>query len=82
MRSTPCQSHDRLNFSDVDKEWDRMTIQSHLQELKRRHAAIEQELGQELSRPASDQARIVELKRKKLALKEQITKLGQTATVH
>lgn len=59
-----------------------MTIQSHLQELKRRHAAIEQELGQELSRPASDQARIVELKRKKLALKEQITKLGQTATVH
>ncbi len=59
-----------------------MSIQSHLQELKRRHAAIEQELGQELSRPASDQARVVELKRKKLALKEQITKLGETVTVH
>ncbi|MGQ3672266.1 YdcH family protein [Xanthobacter sp. TB0136] len=59
-----------------------MSIQSHLQELKRRHAAIEQELGQEQSRPAANQARVAELKRKKLALKEQITKLGETATVH
>lgn len=58
-----------------------MSIQSHLQELKRRHAAIEQELSRELAHPGADPLRVAELKRKKLVLKDQITKFG-TSTVH
>lgn len=59
-----------------------MSIQSHLQELRRRHAAIEQELSRELSSPASDPLRVAELKRKKLVLKDQMSKLNGSSTVH
>ncbi len=59
-----------------------MSIQSHLQELKRRHAAIEQELSRELAHPAADPVRVAELKRKKLVLKDQMTKLHGSTTVH
>ncbi|GLI21576.1 MULTISPECIES: YdcH family protein [Xanthobacter] len=59
-----------------------MSIQSHLQELKRRHAAIEQELNREMNSPASDPLRVAELKRKKLVLKDQMSKLNPTSTVH
>ncbi|MET3353855.1 DUF465 domain-containing protein [Xanthobacter autotrophicus] len=59
-----------------------MSIQSHLQELKRRHQAIEQELNRELARPASDTVRIAELKRKKLVLKDQMTKINGSSTLH
>ena len=51
-----------------------MSIQSHLQELKRRHAAIEQELNREMNSPASDPLRVAELKRKKLVLKDQMSR--------
>lgn len=59
-----------------------MSVQSHLQELKRRHAALETEITRELASPASDPLRLVELKRRKLALKEQITKIHADVTVH
>ena len=59
-----------------------MSIQSHLQELKRRHAAIEQELSREMNSPASDPLRVAELKRKKLVLKDQMSKLNGNSTVH
>lgn len=59
-----------------------MSIQSHLQELKRRHAAIEQELSRELNHPASDPLRVAELKRKKLVLKDQMSKLNGNSTIH
>jgi hypothetical protein len=57
-----------------------MSIQSHLDELKRRHAAIQQEINRELAHPGSDPLRLAELKRKKLVLKDQITRTA--ATVH
>ena len=59
-----------------------MSIQSHLQELKRRHAAIEQELSRELNHPASDPLRVAELKRKKLVLKDQMSRFDGSSTVH
>ncbi|MFS8037281.1 YdcH family protein [Xanthobacter sp. AM11] len=59
-----------------------MSIQSHLLELKRRHAAIEQELSRELAHPASDPVRVAELKRKKLVLKDQMTRIHGPSTVH
>lgn len=59
-----------------------MSIQSHLQELRRRHAAIDQELSRELAHPAADTKRIAELKRKKLVLKDQMTRIGGATTLH
>ncbi|WP_127091199.1 YdcH family protein [Aquabacter cavernae] len=59
-----------------------MSVQSHLQELKRRHAALESEISRELASPASDPLRLAELKRRKLVLKDQITKLFVPPTVH
>ncbi len=59
-----------------------MSIQSHLLELKRRHAAIEQELSRELARPSANPHRLSELKRKKLMLKDEMTRLDHSSTVH
>lgn len=59
-----------------------MSIQSHLQELKRRHAALDQELSRELSSPATDSVRVAELKRKKLVLKDEMRRLGGGITLH
>jgi hypothetical protein len=52
-----------------------MSLQSHLVELEKRHQAIEKEIETELHSPSSDDLRIVELKRKKLSLKDEIQKL-------
>jgi hypothetical protein len=52
-----------------------MSLQSHLAELEKRHQAIEKEIETELHHPSSSDLRIVELKRKKLKLKEEILKL-------
>jgi len=59
-----------------------MSIQSHLAELQRRHAALDTELTREMSRPANDPLRIAELKRKKLVLKDQISRMREKVTVH
>lgn len=52
-----------------------MSIQSHLAELERRHQALEQELSDALAHPSTDDLRIVELKRHKLQVKDEITRL-------
>lgn len=59
-----------------------MSVQSHLEELQRRHAALQTEINRELAHPASDPLRLAELKRRKLVLKDQITRLRAPATVH
>ncbi|MFG1479874.1 DUF465 domain-containing protein [Xanthobacter sp. V4C-4] len=59
-----------------------MSIQSHVQELKRRHAALDQELARELASPATDSVRVAELKRKKLVLKDEMRRLGGATTFH
>ncbi|RFB78462.1 YdcH family protein [Methylovirgula sp. 4M-Z18] len=52
-----------------------MSLQAHLSELERRHQAIEKEIEFERISPSSSDLKIVELKRKKLYLKEEIEKL-------
>lgn len=52
-----------------------MSMHSHLAELERRHKALEKEIESEALHPSTDDLHIVELKRKKLLLKEQIEKL-------
>jgi hypothetical protein len=63
-----------------------MSIDSHLSELVRRHQTIEEAILAETNRPAADDIKVHELKRKKLQLKDEIERLKQqqteTAPVH
>ncbi len=52
-----------------------MTMQARIRELNNRHAILETKITKELTHPSRDQIRISELKRQKLALKEQIANL-------
>ena len=58
-----------------------MAIESHLQELVRKHGDIERMIEEAMMHPSIDDLEISELKRRKLMLKDQIAKLegdGQT----
>jgi hypothetical protein len=52
-----------------------MSVQAHLGELAAKHKALEAELEDCLSHPASTDAEIAELKRKKLRIKDEMSKL-------
>lgn len=56
-----------------------MSMQAHVAELERRHQALERELKAEMAHPSSDESRIAELKRRKLHLKDEISRLK---TIH
>ncbi|HEX2554798.1 MAG TPA: DUF465 domain-containing protein [Microvirga sp.] len=59
-----------------------MPLQNHLTELERKHQALEREIQEALTHPSSSDFRLAELKRKKLQLKDEITKLkGATPRV-
>ena len=59
-----------------------MSLQNHLTELERRHSALDRELAAERIHPASNETRLAELKRRKLLLKDEITKLRSGTTLH
>ena len=61
-----------------------MAIQAHLVELERKHKLLETELHEALLHLSTDDLEIVELKRRKLMVKDQIERLKHTAeeTVH
>jgi hypothetical protein len=52
-----------------------MSLQNHLVELEKKHRALETEIQHALARPAGDALHLAELKRRKLQLKDEITKL-------
>jgi hypothetical protein len=52
-----------------------MSISSHLSELQRKHYTLSQQVEAEQRSPSSDGLSIVELKKQKLRLKEQISRL-------
>ena len=52
-----------------------MSLASHLDELKRRHGDIEREIDEAMLHPSVDDLEIVTLKRRKLAIKDEIEKL-------
>ncbi|MGJ8527972.1 YdcH family protein [Maritalea sp.] len=52
-----------------------MTTTSHLNALERRHATLDDEILHESQRPAQDELKIGLLKRKKLELKDEISRL-------
>jgi len=60
-----------------------MSMQSHLAELERKHQALEDEITECLTHPAVDDLRIVELKRRKLQVKDEIARIRHNgASVH
>lgn len=54
-----------------------MSLASHLAELERKHGDIEREIDEAMASPSYDDLEIVKLKRRKLALKDQIEKLKE-----
>lgn len=52
-----------------------MSMTNHLAELERRHKALEREIESEAHHPAANDLKVVELKRKKLQIKDEIEKL-------
>ena len=61
-----------------------MSMQSHLAELEKKHQALEQQINDCLTHPAVDDLEVVELKRRKLLLKDEIECLRHNghASVH
>jgi hypothetical protein len=62
-----------------------MAIQAHLVELERKHEVLENELHEALQHLSTDDLQILELKRRKLMLKDEIERLKKTSvgsTVH
>jgi hypothetical protein len=54
-----------------------MPLQNHLTELERKHQALDRELQNVTTRPACDDVRVAQLKRRKLQLKDEMTRLKQ-----
>ncbi len=52
-----------------------MSLQAHLGELHAKHRALEAQLAEAMNHPASTDAELAELKRKKLRIKDQISRL-------
>jgi hypothetical protein len=62
-----------------------MSMATYLSALEQKHQALERQIESELSHPAADEGRLRELKRKKLKLKDEITRLRtapESATIH
>ncbi|MFN3261373.1 MAG: YdcH family protein [Pikeienuella sp.] len=59
-----------------------MSLSSHLVELRKKHATLEQKIEEALKSPASSDLRIAEMKRQKLRLKDEIVRLGGAETIH
>jgi hypothetical protein len=59
-----------------------MSLANHLEELQRKHGDIEREINEALLHPSIDDLEIVKLKRRKLALKDEIEKLKAQPTTH
>jgi len=59
-----------------------MSLASHLAELQRKHGDIEREIDEALNHPSVDDLEIASLKRRKLALKDEIAKIRAVPTTH
>lgn len=53
-----------------------MTMEDRVETLRARHARLEHEIDDEIHRPLPDTIHITELKRQKLKIKEEITRLS------
>ena len=78
----------RFNSSDmIKKSWldyvtgserrTKLSITSHIQNLKQKHEKLSSEVEQAYKSPASDELYISQLKKEKLRLKEEISRLSR-----
>lgn len=56
-----------------------MPVSTHLESLRAKHQALSHKIEEEQRRPKADELALSALKRQKLVLKEEITKLSDTA---
>jgi len=56
-----------------------MSLSAHVSELRRKHEALDARIAKELQSPGTDDLTITALKREKLHLKEQISRLTSGA---
>ncbi|WP_292898082.1 YdcH family protein [Nitratireductor sp.] len=59
-----------------------MSLESHLAELKRKHGELEREIDNAKLHPSVDELDVVQLKRRKLAIKDEMEKLKSAVTRH
>jgi hypothetical protein len=60
-----------------------MALQNHLSELQRKHQLLEREIQDAMAHPGTDALRVAELKRRKLLLKDEISRLkSSNRSVH
>ena len=59
-----------------------MSLETHLSELQRKHVDLQKEIDNALAHPSTDALEIAELKRRKLAIKDQIERLRVQQTRH
>ena len=59
-----------------------MSLASHLAELQRKHGDLEREIDDAMNHPSVDDLELSSLKRRKLAIKDEIEKLRLTPTRH
>ena len=52
-----------------------MSLASHLAELERKHGDLEREIDEAMTHPSFDDLEIARMKRRKLAIKDEIAKL-------
>ena len=55
-----------------------MSLQIDLRELQKKHQALEREIQDAIAHPSTDDLKVAELKRRKLLLKDEITKLKES----
>ncbi|WP_309082628.1 DUF465 domain-containing protein [Chelativorans sp.] len=59
-----------------------MSLETHLAELQRKHGELEREISNALTHPSIDALEIAQLKRRKLALKDEMERLREQQTRH
>lgn len=57
-----------------------MSMQEYVEELRTKHAHLEEEIDLEIHRPLPDQCILSRLKREKLRIKDEIARLGATSS--
>jgi hypothetical protein len=60
----------------------KMALASHLAELSEKHRTLERQIEEELARPGADDLTISKLKKEKLRIKDQMSKLQSSTTTH
>jgi hypothetical protein len=55
-----------------------MTLAAHLAELSEKHRMLEMKIREEMAHPCADESRIIQWKREKLRLKDEMARLQRT----